>query len=541
MGWTLARIKQGIQRRWLQSRNRRAVARLAADIERHAPAPDDPRPVALFNASSRLAWMSQNAAFTLLASWGLRLAGAPVVHFTCRAGMTRCQLGTSQDDPSRPPPCAVCVRQSEVLTAHARVRWFKYQPDPQLEAALVPLTLDELAGFSWQSLPLGELVLPSLRWALRRHHLDDDEGTRYLLRQYILSAWRVAVEFNAFLDETDPRGLIVFNGISFPEAVARRLAQARGLWVVTHEVGLQPFSGYFTRGQATAYPIDIPAGFRLTPRQDARLNAYLEKRIQGQFSMAGIRFWPQMRRLDEAFLERAAGFKQIVPVFTNVIFDTSQVHANVIFDHMFAWLDEVLALIRAHPDTLFVIRAHPDEDRPGKQARESVAGWVARSAADRLPNVVFVPPGEYISSYELIQRAHLVMVYNSTIGLEAAILGAPVLCGGKARFTQLPTVYLPESPAAFRKMAERFLAMETVPIPLEFQPNARAFLYYQLYKTSLPFGDFLEPDLNPGFVRLRPGLTWRDFDPRHSPTLRVIVDGALEGGPFLLPDGEAAG
>jgi hypothetical protein len=35
------------------------------------------------------------------------------------------------------------------------------------------------------------------------------------------------------------------------------------------------------------------------------------------------------------------------------------------------------------------------------------------------------------------------MIYNSTIGMEAAIMGAPVLCAGKARFTQLDTVFFP--------------------------------------------------------------------------------------------------
>ena len=54
------------------------------------------------------------------------------------------------------------------------------------------------------------------------------------------------------------------------------------------------------------------------------------------------------------------------------------------------------------------------------------------------------------------------MVYNSTIGLEASLIGAPVLCGGRARFTQLPTVFFPQTPEAFRRQAEDFLAAEKV-------------------------------------------------------------------------------
>jgi hypothetical protein len=106
-----------------------------------------------------------------------------------------------------------------------------------------------------------------------------------------------------------------------------------------------------------------------------------------------------------------------------------------------------------------------------------------------LPNVMFVKPQEYFSSYELIQRAKFVMVYNSTIGLEAAMMGAPVLCAARRASRSCP----PSSSRPARKntarQAERFLVAEKIEMPAEFQRNARRFLYYQLYKTSLPFDD----------------------------------------------------
>jgi hypothetical protein len=379
------------------------------------------------------------------------------------------------------------------------------------------------------------LVLPALRWALRRHHLPDDEPTRYLFREYILSAFNVAQEFSSFLTRINPAAVVIFNGILYPEAVARWVAQQHGLRVITHEVSFQPFSAFFTDGQATAYPYQIPADFELTPQQDQLLNEYLGKRFQGQFTMAGIRFWPEMKGLDESFLEKISRFQQLVPVFTNVVFDTSQVHANTVFPHMFAWLDLALELIRNHPETLFVIRAHPDEMRPGstKQSRESVHDWVYRNQVQGLPNAVFIDSLEYISSYELIQRAKFVMVYNSSIGLEATLMGKPVLCGGQARFTQYPIVYFPDTPAGYRQQAESFLAAEEVAFPEEFLRNARRFLYFQLFRASLPFEEYLEPGSQPGFVRLR-DFAWRDLLPSHSPTMQIILDGILNHQPFLL-------
>jgi hypothetical protein len=203
---------------------------------------------------------------------------------------------------------------------------------------------------------------------------------------------------------------------------------------------------------------------------------------------------------------------------------------------MFAWLEKVLEVIKAHPETLFVIRAHPDESRPGKASRESVTDWVQTSGAALLPNVVFVGPDDYFSSYEMIQRAKIVMIYNSTIGLEASIMGVPVLCAGKARFTQLETVFFPKTSNTYLAKFEEFLSAAVVEAPQEHQRNARRFLYYQLFHTSLPFDRFIKPDeIWPGFVRLK-DFSWQDLLPGNSTTFKVISEGLLQGKSFILPE-----
>ena len=364
--------------------------------------------------------------------------------------------------------------------------------------------------------------------------LQDDEPTRFLYRQYILSANNVAQEFSAFLEEVDPQAVILFNGQFFPEATARWLCLQRGIRTITHEVGLQPFSAFFTAGEATAYPLHVPDDFELNDTQNERLDEYLSQRFQGQFSMAGIQFWSEMNGLSDEFLQLASGFKQIVPVFTNVIFDTSQPHSNVVFPHMFAWLDLVLEIVRDYPETLFVLRAHPDETRPGKASLESVSQWVSQNHADALPNLIFVDSGQTLSSYALIQRSKFVMVYNSTIGLEASIMGIPVVSAGRARYTHLPTVFFPSTPQEYLQQVKSFLSSQEINIPPEFKRNARRFLYYQLFRSSLPFSDFLEEDgIWPGFVRLKK-FHPQSLTPFASPAIKAILKGVLENGDFLL-------
>jgi hypothetical protein len=546
------RIKRGFIRRL----NNLKIASMARQVAQRASEPQG-QPVVFFKASTGIDDLSWNSGFHLLASWGFRLQGVPVAIFACNAGMSRCVLGTNRENPQKEPPCKSCVYQSKTLYIGANPHWFSFERNKELERALENLSVEELSKFEYViaspagakqsqnqqeiasaeehcpavTLPLGALCLPGLRWILRINHLNDDEATRYLLQEYILSAWNVAHKFSKFLSETNPRAVVVFNGQFFPEATARWVAQKRGLRVITHEVGLQPASAFFTDGEATAYPIHIPEAFELNEEQDARLDAYLQKRFQGEFSMAGIQFWPELRGLDEAFLAMADRFKQIVPVFTNVIFDTSQPHANTVFTDMFTWLDFVLESIKAHPETLFVIRAHPDETRTRKESRETVQDWVDGKGVGKLENVVFVAPKEYLSSYELIQRSKFVMVYNSTIGLEASLMGRPVLCAGKARFTQYPTVFFPQTVEAQRRKMEEFLEAETIEVPLEYKRNARRFLYYQLFKTSLPFGEFLMPSVRTTQTKLRSFLLDKLV---RSEAVKVILKGVLEDGDFLL-------
>lgn len=526
------RVERMLARRQLDARLRQ-LGRTVSEI---SSVKQGVKPVILFNASTRLSGVSLNAAYEMLAGWALQLAGVPVIHFVCQKGLSHCVLGTDRSNPETHPPCDSCMRQSAVNTSGARV--FPLEPidNLALRDILEMSSLEDLMAFHYEGIPLAELALPALRWIMRQHRLEDDQRTRYLLKEYILSAYRVVTQFSKVLDANDPSAVIVFNGQFYPEASAAWAARRRGIRVISHEVGLMPFTAYFTPGEATAYPIDIPANFELSLSQNTRLDAYLSKRFQGDFSMAGIRFWQDIRGLDDGFLDLASKFKQIVPIFTNVIFDTSQGHANTLFTDMFAWLDALLPLMRAHTDTLFVIRAHPDEKRPGKESRETVADWVRSNGCDQFPNVLFVDSTEPFSSYDLIRRSKFVLFYNSTIGLEASIMGMPVLGGGKARFTQVDSVFFPANTSDYIKKAEEFLTAESVKTPAEHQRNARRFLYFQIFRSSLPFDDFLEEDrFWKGYVTLRP-FEIDALRRKNSPTLDTILRGILEKGDFLLPE-----
>jgi len=507
-------------------------------IKKTAISASNKKPVIFFNASARLVDLNLNAAFSMISSWGIQLTGRKIYHFACNSGMSHCVLGAGLGDPKDPPPCRKCINDTRRFTGSAERFWFGFHEEDDLRQRIQGKAVSDLESFTYQGRPLGALVLPSLRWILRRFHLKDDDVTRYLYSEFIISAHNIAEEFTRMMTKVDPEVVVVFNGLQYPEAVVRWVTQQNDIRVITHEVNLQPFSAFFTDGQATIYPLSIPEDFSLSNDQNLLLDEYLEKRFQGDFKMAGIKFWSGMHQLPKELVDDINKYDAVVPVFTNVIFDTSQAHANTIFPDMFAWLDTVLNYAKKHPNVLFVFRAHPDEMRVGKSSQENVLSWAIDNNIEQYQNIRIIGPDETQSSYELIKRSKFTLVYNSSIGLEAILMGTPVLCAGKARYTQYPTVYYPPSKEKYLDLLQSFLQADQVDVPERFIDNARRFLFYQLFRASLRFDEFLGEGISPGYVHLK-AFNWRKMLPGNSEIVDCIVNGILHNEEFILESDQA--
>ncbi len=103
-------------------------------------------------------------------------------------------------------------------------------------------------------------------------------------------------------------------------------------------------------------------------------------------------------------------------------------------------------------------------------------------------------------------------------------MGKPVLCGGKARYTQVPTVFFPDSREEYIALTEKFLGAETIELPVEFVQNARRFLYCQLFRSSLSFEAYLKDSYRKGYVQLQ-SFGWKELLPENSPTIRSLLSG----------------
>lgn len=518
---------------------RRASLRMLGKIESQVKQQEthfasDTRPVILFVASAHIKHFGLGAAGGLISSWALRLAGVPVIYFICQRGLTQCVLGSNRVGVVAPPPCKDCVdHRNEIYPSQLTHKFAQVSDDTVLRAELNTLPWEELICFTKDGVEFGKLCLPSLRWVQRRFNLIPDDFTRYMLTEYILSSVHLAKEFSALIDQTKPQAVISMNGTHFPEAVVREIALAHGIHAITFESGLRGDTLFFTNGIATEYPIHIPSDFVMGTKENETLDVYLNERSKGEFSIAGRRQWTKMEKLPPQLHDKTKEYRQIVTVFANTVWDTSQAYANRFFGNMFDWLEKTLHYADLYPDTLFIVRAHPDEARPGKVSNESVADWMKNSGYEKRENVFFIAPEVHVNSYELIKLAKFCLVYNSTIGMEASMMGKTVLPGGWTRYRNANACLDANSYADYIEKLESLLEFKgDLPLRPDLVENARRYYYFSQFRAVVDISGFIEHLENIEY-RLKP-FPLAALDPAYSKDMRVIVDSILQGIEFVF-------
>jgi len=185
------------------------------------------------------------------------------------------------------------------------------------------------------------------------------------------------------------------------------------------------------------------------------------------------------------------------------------------FKDQIEWLQALCDFVGKRDDLQLVVRIHPREAANKRDPVNSMHLARLKEAFQYpRPNCLFVWPEEPISSYDLGEAADLVLTSWSTIGLEMARLGAPVLTStnGLIPFPQDDFLEWGETPQAYFDQLERLLKR-----PVNLQTIARAFRWYNLFHlgASLNLGDLVPTHT---FEGLPPFKAFKE-----SPTVEEII------------------
>jgi len=168
-----------------------------------------------------------------------------------------------------------------------------------------------------------------------------------------------------------------------------------------------------------------------------------------------------------------------------------------VFENQIDWLVALAAHVAKQNDAHLVIRVHP---REGANKRDRVVskhlGLLRTALVDLPANVTVVWPQDVVSSYDLMEAADLVLISWSTVGLEAARLGVPVVAAFKTNHVYPHDVFVRHAPdrnAYFRLVDEEFARCQRS----DLLRVLLAFRWYTLtrFARSVYLGDVV-PDAN---------------------------------------------
>lgn len=197
--------------------------------------------------------------------------------------------------------------------------------------------------------------------------------------------------------------------------------------------------------------------YQLTQEQTERLQSLLKARRSGTKYDNFIRQWQDTPTLGAGETRTALGLDQrpVILLATNVLGDSLTLGRNLFSRSNAEWISRSVQYFAGRPDVQFIIRVHPGEVLThGLSMAE-----VVHDVLPKLPeHIRLIGPKEKMNTYDLADIADVGLVYSTTVGLEMAMNGKPVIVAGKTHFRGRGFTYDPDSWVSYFKMLKQILA-----------------------------------------------------------------------------------
>jgi hypothetical protein len=123
--------------------------------------------------------------------------------------------------------------------------------------------------------------------------------------------------------------------------------------------------------------------------------------------------------------------RPVVLLPANVLGDSLTLGRHIFSDSMTEWMSRTIEYFSMRNDVQFVIRIHPGEQ----------LGWgpsvydILTEKFPQLPeNVHVLPADASVNTYDLVNTADFGLVFTTTVGMEMAMVGLPVIVAGQTHY-----------------------------------------------------------------------------------------------------------
>jgi capsule polysaccharide export protein KpsC/LpsZ len=147
--------------------------------------------------------------------------------------------------------------------------------------------------------------------------------------------------------------------------------------------------------------------------------------------------------------------RPVVLLATNVLGDSLTLGRNIFTTSMAEWIEKTVQYFAGRPDAQLVVRIHPGERL---MKGPSMLGVIERAVQDRPQHLHVIRADEKINTYDLMEIASLGLAYTTTVGMEMAMRGVPVIVAGQTHYRGRGFTHEPLTYDEYYGMLENLLA-----------------------------------------------------------------------------------
>ena len=393
----------------------------------------------------------------------------------------------------------------------------------------------DVANFTKYGVAIGKQVIASLcRYFLKG---DVDPAKEQTMAREFLFTALVSIEAARVLSENlKPRLLISSHGIyaswgSFCEYFKKHSLPyvCWGLQYRNHAILACHNEG--TRLQVVN---ENPANWEsldLTTDKKNRLMEYIKSKGSNN-SVDSVNYYLNQEKVNSSSILDRLGIpdgKPVFALFPNLAWDAQVSFQPLFFRTMNEWIYETIRWFESNPDKTLIIRSHPAELRGQAETQDKVMDFIERKFVNLPENIIVILPDSDITSYMVLESADVCLIYGSKIGLEAAILGKPVIISVKSHFHGKGISFDPVSKEAYFKLLQAGPA--GTPFTEKMAKSAIQYGYHYYFRRQyiLPLANLKNRKFtNYAFSSVN------SLKPGGIPELDTFIDNCFSGEPFIV-------
>ena len=266
----------------------------------------------------------------------------------------------------------------------------------------------------------------------------------------------------ALLQDERPDAVLVPNGLVTELGVFYQVARHLDLQTVTYEFNDQREQIWLAQnGIVMHQDTDALWAARgktpLTNDERKQIAALEDARTSAKKYGKGTRFWQDVASMGGAQLRGTLGLDErpVALLATNVLGDSLTLGRNAFAESMAEWITKTVQYFARREDVQLVVRVHPGERL---MKGPSMMDVIERALPERPAHIRVIGPDEKVNTYDCMEIAGLGLAYTTTVGMEMAMRGVPVILAGNTHYRGRGFTFDPLSWDEYFSMLDRILS-----------------------------------------------------------------------------------